>query len=214
MTSPNKTEKNTAAVLLESAAEVFVEKGFNGARMQEIADKAGVNKALLHYYFSTKSNLYEEVIRFQFKRNFALLLLELRLQDSFEYALKGFINGYIDLLAANPEIPKFMLRELADGGQAVAKVLGEMLLDEQQPTATGLKRLLNRSVRQGEINRVDLAQLIMTVIGACIYSFIGSPIIEVFMPEIKEEKRQKFLDARKRAVFRTIYYGVKKRNKE
>ena len=214
MTSTKKTEKSTAAVLLESASAVFVEKGFNGARMQEIADHAGVNKALLHYYFSTKSNLYEEVIRFQFKRNFALLLRELRLQDSFEYALKGFINGYIDLLAANPEIPKFMLRELAEGGKTVAKVLGEILVEEQHPAAVGLKRLLNRAVRQGEIKRQEMAQLIMTVIGACIYSFVASPIIEVLMPEPTGRERQRFLNARKRAVFNTIYYGLKKRDKE
>ncbi len=53
---------NTETLILETARSVFVEKGFDGARMQEIADKAGINKALLHYYFRSKQNLFESIL--------------------------------------------------------------------------------------------------------------------------------------------------------
>ncbi len=52
---------NSEELILETAEKIFLEKGFDGARMQEIADKAGINKALLHYYFKSKENLYQKI---------------------------------------------------------------------------------------------------------------------------------------------------------
>jgi TetR/AcrR family transcriptional regulator len=197
-------------LLLESATEEFFEKGFHGARMQEIANRAGVNKALVHYYFRSKENLYKDVIRFQFRRNIAHLLEQLHTQDSFSTALKHFINGYIDLLAENPQIPSFMLRELADGGIIVGGILKELMGQEELQAVKAVKKLMNRAVRDGEIARQDLPQLIMTVVGACIYSFVASPIIEVFMTPGSTTSAS-FLKARKRAVFNTIYNGIQTR---
>ena len=54
-------EKNTEEVIFDAAEEVFIEKGFEGARMQEIAEKAGINKALLHYYYRTKEKLFKAI---------------------------------------------------------------------------------------------------------------------------------------------------------
>ncbi len=197
------------ALLLESATAVFLAKGFNGARMQEIANHAGVNKALLHYYFRNKVGLYEEVIRFQFKRNFAFLVGQLHADGSFATALRLFINGYIELLADNPQLPLFMIRELADGGKVIARVLRDILGQEEIQAVDDFRRLLNRAIRNGEIRRQDMSQLILTVIGACVYSFIARPIIEVFLPDASTTRQ--FLTTRKRAVFQTVYYGMKKR---
>ncbi len=210
MTPKKHDPRGKSELLLESATLEFLEKGFHGARMQEIADRAGVNKALVHYYFRNKKSLYEEVIRFQFQRNFTHLLEQLYTEDSFASALKHFINGYINLLAENPQIPSFMLRELADGGKAVAGVLSDILGKEQLQTVTAVKKLVNRAVREGEIARPDLPQLIMTVVGACIYSFVASPVVEVFMTP-GSTRSPGFLKARKRAIFNTVYNGIKTR---
>ena len=64
MEIPTQTEKK----IIEAATTVFSEKGKDGARMQEIADTAGINKALLHYYFRSKNKLFKIVFLYQFKK--------------------------------------------------------------------------------------------------------------------------------------------------
>ncbi len=203
--------EKTSTLLLCSATAIFLERGFDGTRMQEIADRAGVNKALLHYYFRNKQTLFEAVVRHQFKSNIMQLLKDLHPDATFAAALRHFINGYVDTLAANPQVPRFMLRELAGGGQAVAQVLREMINAEEISVIHHLRRLMNRAARRGEIRRQDPLQLVMTVIGACIYSFIAEPIIVAVEPDFAKRDQHRFLASRKRAIFQTIYYGTKKR---
>ena len=60
--------QDTESKILDSAKEVFIQNGLDGARMQQIADKAGINKSLLHYYYRTKEKLFESVLKFAFKQ--------------------------------------------------------------------------------------------------------------------------------------------------
>ena len=62
----SEAEQNTEQKILDAAKEVFQKKGMTGARMQEIADKAGINKALLHYYYRTKEKLFEKAFEAAF----------------------------------------------------------------------------------------------------------------------------------------------------
>ena len=65
------TDNTTEQKILEAAQEVFHEKGYDGARMQEIADKASINKGLLHYYFKTKDSLFEAIFSIAFRQMIA-----------------------------------------------------------------------------------------------------------------------------------------------
>ena len=71
-------DKQTEDKIFEAATIVFEEKGLAGARMQNIADRAGINKALLHYYFRTKDHLFEAVFTALAKKMFAKILSYLR----------------------------------------------------------------------------------------------------------------------------------------
>ena len=99
---------NTESKIIESAKDVFVEKGFAGARMQEIADKAGVNKALLNYYFRSKDKLYEAVFKHVLGRFMRAFADAARDTETFRDFLKTFIYSYVDFEVNNPCIVRLM----------------------------------------------------------------------------------------------------------
>ena len=101
-------DKQTEEKIFESATEVFVEKGMDGARMQDIANHAGINKALLHYYFRTKDQLFNkvfEMIAGKMFRKFAPVFDE---NLSLEEKIRFFFRAHISFLQENPRLPAFI----------------------------------------------------------------------------------------------------------
>ena len=99
-------------LILNAAENIFIKKGMDGARMQEIADEAGINKALLHYYFRNKQQLFEAV----FMNAFSLLAPQLNsiLNDdsSIEEKIIKFTSNYISFMSKHPYLPSFVIQEI------------------------------------------------------------------------------------------------------
>src|SRR4029077_761858 len=97
--------------ILEAARKVFQSKGMHGARMQDIADSAGINKALLHYYFRNKEQLFESIFKEALEK-FLPVLREL-VESDFPLGkkIKSFVDGYTDVLLENPFLPAFIIHE-------------------------------------------------------------------------------------------------------
>src|SRR5680860_1428715 len=116
MNTMNDIKKdNTEEKILHAAQTVFIQKGMDGARMQEIANEAGINKALLHYYFRTKQKLFEAIFKKVFKQIFPKIETFILSDLPFEEKLGVFIDNYIDLLIKNPYFPAFILKEMEAG---------------------------------------------------------------------------------------------------
>ena len=105
-------DKNTETLILDTARQIFIEKGFDGARMQEIADKAGINKALLHYYYRSKQKLFEAIFDESFKKIIPRIFEFMSSSKSLEFKIEQFVSSYIDILIENPHLPSFVLHEL------------------------------------------------------------------------------------------------------
>ena len=109
----NKTKNETTEIqILNAAKTVFQQKGMDGSRMQEIADEAGINKAMLHYYYRSKQILFEAV----FNHAFALLAPQLNkiLNDdsSIEEKIRNFTSNYISFVNKHPYLPNFVIQEI------------------------------------------------------------------------------------------------------
>ena len=107
-----ENDRQTEEKIFEAATDVFVEKGMDGARMQDIADHAGINKALLHYYYRTKDQLFNAVfekIAGQMFRKFAPVMDE---KLSLEEKIRFFFREHINFMKKNPRLPVFILHEL------------------------------------------------------------------------------------------------------
>jgi TetR/AcrR family transcriptional regulator len=105
-------DRQTEERIFESATEVFIEKGMDGARMQDIANHAGINKALLHYYYRTKDQLFnavfEKIATKVFSKFAPVFDKDLTLEDKIRF----FFREHISFLQQNPRLASFVLNEV------------------------------------------------------------------------------------------------------
>src|SRR5512138_3506235 len=118
-----ENDKLTEEKIFESATEVFEEKGMDGASMQDIANHAGINKSLLHYYFRTKDHLFNAVfekLAGKMLRKFAPVFeKDLTLEEKIRF----FFRQHIEFLQENPRLPSFILNEITRNPARIKKLL-------------------------------------------------------------------------------------------
>jgi TetR/AcrR family transcriptional regulator len=206
---PSKEE-----LILRAAGDVFLEKGLSGARMQEIADRAGINKTLLHYYFRTKKNIYARILGKVFAAFFSQIEEAFGDGSSFATVLRQFIDRLLDLLAANPRVPLFLMQELAQGGAIARDILVKTLARQRMTLPMRLVALIRQEQLAGRLGPVDPIQFMITVLGSCIYFFAAEPIVREVLASVQPGKpfdREAFLAQRRQSIFDVLYYGLKKR---
>ena len=197
--------------ILHIAMQVFVEKGWHGARMQEIADRAGVNKAMLHYYFRSKERLYTAILEKLFVEFLNSIGDSFTPGQSFAETLQIFLDRFHDRLQKNPTLPLFIARELSEGGNKARRIISKVLQQNQLRTPQIMLNELKLAQQRGEIVSLEQpVQFILTLIGACVYFFLARPIAEPLFPEI-DFNAPEFLEQRKKMIFEHLYYGLKKR---
>lgn len=173
---------NTEEKILEAAKNVFVTKGMDGARMQEIADEAGINKALLHYYFRSKERLFEaifgEIIKFAFPKITGIISSDEPVTTKIELV----IDAYTSLLINHPFIPAFILKELNRDPSGIFKLITKYGF---KPESVWGK--LEEAMDKGEIVRMDPRHLIINIVSMCVFPFAARPILNyVIFKENKE----------------------------
>src|SRR5271156_3051845 len=98
--------------ILAAAKKVFLLKGMDGARMQDIADEAGINKALLHYYFRSKEKLFEVIFREAMDQLFPRIIGILNADKPLFDKIESFCGEYVGMLLNNPYLPMFVMNEV------------------------------------------------------------------------------------------------------
>lgn len=168
-----ETKKDsTEAKILEAATNVFVTKGMDGARMQEIADEAGINKALLHYYFRTKERLFEAIFSNVVNMAFPQLTQIAKSDAPFVSKMEQVIDAYINLLKKHPFIPVFVLKELNRDPSGLFKMVVKFGLNPQV-----IVDQIELAMDRGEIIRMDPRHLAINIISMCIFPFAARPIL-------------------------------------
>lgn len=196
----------TEAKIIQAATEVFLEKGKDGARMQEIAQKANINKALLHYYFRSKDKLYETVFRERVFRFLDELFSSVPQTDDIKTVLKEFTANYIDLISTHPELIRFILWEVRQGGQYMGDALKDIFAKHGFTKFPFLEKVQN-AINSGTIRPLDPLHLIISVIGVCVYPFIAQPLLENAIPGVQVTSAA-FLQKRKEEIFKLIWEGI------
>ena len=181
----NKTirSRNASAEerILRAAREVFIKRGLAGARMQMIADRAGANKALLHYYFRSKERLYEAV----FENILATIGSALRSQlphdrevNDLRGLLRQIITVYINTFRANPDFPRFMVREFADGGAHLPGIVN-LFIAGFGDIPRRIYGLMQKEALQGRLRPVVPIHIALNIVGMCVFTFIARPVLAV-----------------------------------
>ena len=199
--------QETEEIILNAAMEEFIDKGRHGAKMQNIADRAGVNKALLHYYYRSKEKLYTKIFKIVYKRFFSEFV-ELFSEDKpFLEILHSFIPTYMNMLNKNPKIPLFIMKELSEGGETVHNVI-KKAVNEEELSVKNFYAIIQKAIEKGEIIPLDPRQLVATIIGSCLFFFIAEPIFTALLVNDPVFDREQFIKERQQAVYETITMGI------
>ncbi|MCB0529593.1 MAG: TetR/AcrR family transcriptional regulator [Lewinellaceae bacterium] len=190
--------------IFEAAREVFTQKGMDGAKMQEIADRAGINKALLHYYYRSKEKLYEMVARAIVGKMLPTIRQLLESEQAFEDKIRGFIDFYIDIIGRNPFIPLFVITEINKHPERFF----ETILPKDLPRPEVFFSQVEAEVAAGRIRPIAPQHLLVNMISMCIFPFVAKPMIRILLGMSPGEIRL-FLEERKREVTAFMLAGLR-----
>lgn len=174
MSSIPAKDQATEERIFEAAQAVFLESGFDGARMKEIARRAEINHSMLHYYFRTKGQLFGAVFRRAAMHFMPPLTDVLRSGLPLLEKIDRFVGQYLETIKANPHMPGFIIQELRRKPDALKEIAGSVggdLIDR-------LRADIYEAVATGQIRPVTPEDLFANLVGLCVWPFIARPMLE------------------------------------
>lgn len=200
-----KVDLNTEQKILNAAKAVFIRKGLEGSRMHEIADEAGINKALLHYYFRSKDKLFEGVFRDAFFKLIPDTLSVLKKDLPLFEKIRIFSENYIDIFIDNPFIPGFVMHELQRDPDRIVGLIEDIGI---QPEI--FAEQITSEIEKGNIQPIDPRQIVVNLLAMCVFPFVASPILKTIIFRKDSKAFQEFIRERKKTVPEFIIQSIKK----
>jgi AcrR family transcriptional regulator len=167
------TTSATEETIIRAARKIFTEKGLAGARMQEIADEARVNKALLNYYFRSKEKLFQIVFDEALQHLFSTTAQILRTNLDFEQKLKSIIENEFDVIAANPYLPLFVLNEISKNSTMLQR---NIINTPIQSILRTFSKEVEQEVQAGKIRPINGEELFINIVSLVMFPFIGQQL--------------------------------------
>ncbi|UAY54766.1 TetR/AcrR family transcriptional regulator [Arachidicoccus terrestris] len=192
----HQIESTTESKILEAARQVFMRKGMSGARMQDIADQAGINKALLHYYYRNKQKLFEVVFREAVQNIFIRIKDIIDSETPVIEKLTSIAQRYITELSRSPYLPLFVFNEIYQHPQMITSLFIE---SEIHHSLKKLFQEIQTEVDKGYFRKIAPPHLLINIISLCIFPFVASPLLQTVF-ELDAQQLQSFMKERKKQV--------------
>lgn len=205
----NQGKQSKEQQILAAAEQEFLTRGYDGARTTSIAQAAGVTHAMLHYYFRTKEQLFERIVDEKFK-TMSDSMFAIMGDPSLPIVerIKGGIEAHFNFVAQNPLLPRFVINEIISRPErydVLYKRVGAIIDNVYR----GLQSEINRSAERGEMEKVDVKMLFISIMSLNIFTFLAYPFMEPLMGELMAN-RERFLAERKAENIETILRRIKK----
>ncbi len=195
----------TVARILAAAERIFAERGLAGARTEEIARAAQVNKALLYYYFESKERLYRFVLESLFSQLRASIEPAAGQASLPRQQLLAYVNGYFDFVWSHPNYPRLVQREMMDRGGHLQWIVRSYF----RPLHRRLSATINAGIRSGDFRRVDAGHTVLTIIAMTVFYFAAAPVLseiwgrDALQPRAVASRRKAILNFLEHGLFRT-----------
>lgn len=189
------TESDTQNRILQSAESVFYQRGYEGARMQEIADGAGINKALLHYYFRSKDRLFNAVFSAAVGRLVPPVFATLASDEPLQEKVRAFVDSYFDTVQKYPFLPGFVVHEMHRNPGRFIDIIGTKNLLALER----LQRELDEGAARGEFRRMDAVQFLLNMLSLSAFPFVAARAMQAITGRTDAEYRRA-LDERRALV--------------
>ncbi|WP_346318114.1 TetR family transcriptional regulator [Chitinophaga sp. YIM B06452] len=199
-----QTTNTTEQQIIEAARKIFMQRGLSGARMQDIADEAGINKAMLHYYYRSKEKLFEivfgEAVQMLLGRVNAIFAGDMPWKEKIVAA----VDNYITSISENPYLPLFVLHEI---NQNPDRMVQQFLHGPLFPNLRAFMLELAMEAEKGNIRKVDPLQLMISIISMCVFPFAAKPLLTgVF--QMDPARFKTFIEERKKFVSSFVLHAL------
>lgn len=175
--SKETESSSTEQKIFEAARDVFQSKGLEGARMQEIADKAEINKSMLHYYYNSKEKLFEKVYELSIIKLMPQMAALLNEEMPLEVKLRKFSAKYLELIKANPDIPLFVIHEMNKNPGRLKKFIVKEIGKRIQPFLEQIKE----EREKGNTVNLPPEQIFVNIMGMLVFPFLARPVLQVIL---------------------------------
>lgn len=196
-------EKDTEDLIFEAARKVFKQKGYAGARMQDIADEADINKSMLHYYYRSKDKLFQKVYREGMRRFFPMLYKVMESEQDLTSKIKSIVETYYTFFKNDPYLPSFVLHEMNQNPDRFRN----FIRSEGFKMSGRFIKQIEDEVEAGNIQPIDADQFIVNIIGLCVFPFISRTLIETVF-DMDTGQFDQFLERRKENLSTFILNAV------
>lgn len=200
-----ETLNTTEQQIIEAARKIFMHRGLSGARMQDIADEAGINKAMLHYYYRSKEKLFEIVFLEAIEQLLTNVNSELAIPMPVEDKIETVINFYISNLMENPYLPLFVLNEIQ---QNPDRLVQRFIHTPLFPNIKIFLGELMAAMTEGRFRKVDPAQLMISIVSMCIFPFAAKPLMQAAFT-VSDEQFMQMMEARKKFLTDFVMHALR-----
>ena len=202
-------EETTEDRILNAAMKVFTRNGFAATRTEEIAKEAGINRALLHYYYRDKQTIFNLIFETRLQEFFhgLFVIFESESSSLFE-KIKRMVDHEITTLTKHPDLARFVITEIAQEPQLLfthgAKLgINPMLL------IASFEKTVRKEAESGTIQPIEGRQLLINIMSLCIYPFIAQPIIKTIM-QLDDSAFLEMMEQRKKETYEFIVNSIVK----
>ena len=191
-TGQEDKDLSTEEKIKEAARKLFTQKGFAAVRTRDIADEAGINLALLNYYFRSKQKLFDIIMLENF-RKFLHIISDKVLDASLttEQRIDKVVEVYIDVLLENPDLPLFILNEMRGDPNKIAR--------EITNEAAPLSQLFSKEMKAGETVPMEPLHFVANLIGLTVYPFAARPVLQ-WITGVNDDKFGQLMQERKKLI--------------
>lgn len=188
-------DKSTEEKIKEAARKVFQEKGYGQARTRDIADEAGINLALLNYYFRSKEKLFDIIMEESLQQLFSIIInivnnKSMTLNDKIDIV----VNRYIDSLLINPNLPLFVLSEVQANPEKLMKKIG---ISQNLIVGSHLYLQIQDQLKIKEIKGVSPLHIFINLVSMTVFPIVAKPLLMNFHSPMTEDMYVKFIDERR-----------------
>jgi len=166
-------DTSTEEKIMEAAKEVFMKYGLYGARMQDIANTAGINKALLHYYFRNKEKLFDKVFDNALERFFKQLDVFANEELPIKERLFVYVDNVIDFYAEYPQMSMFIIKEMGNNPE----MCRQKIMEAKKNKLIRLVPVLEEQIKKGNIGKFDTTMFMINLQSLCSFPFLASPML-------------------------------------
>ena len=195
----------TELKILEAAKKVFMVKGMAGARMQEIADAAGINKALLHYYFRSKEKLFEKILDETFANIIPNILNIFTSDIPIFDKIRKFFDEHLSFLQSNMYLPVFILHEINQDPQRFVRLIEKTKISPKKILETQLKK----EIENGIIKPISTEDFLTNLLSLSVFTIAAAPMLKSIF-KMDDKKLKQFIDNRKKSLAEFVIDAIKK----